>query len=43
MVDAIALYLQRESSIAEIVLCVVDNREFRAFLPKLEALPQERG
>jgi O-acetyl-ADP-ribose deacetylase (regulator of RNase III) len=43
MLDVISRFLTGESSLSEVVICVVDNREFRAFLPKLEGLKNERS
>ena len=43
MLDVISRFLARPGSVSEVVVCVVDNREFRAFLPKLEALPGDRS
>ncbi len=38
MLDVISRYLKKPTSLHEIVICVTDNREFRAFQSKLEAL-----
>jgi O-acetyl-ADP-ribose deacetylase len=38
LVDVARRFLERESSIQEVIVCVMDDREFRAFRPKLEAM-----
>ncbi len=38
MLDVAAGVLRRDSALEEIVICVIDDRELRAFRPKLEAL-----
>jgi len=43
MLEEISRFLAVESSLSEVTICVVDNREFRAFAPKLEAPTQERS
>ena len=37
MLDVIQQFLEGQSSIAEVVICVLDNRELRAFETKLKA------
>jgi O-acetyl-ADP-ribose deacetylase len=41
MLEEISRFLAQESAVSEVVICVVDNREFRAFQPKLEVLARE--
>jgi O-acetyl-ADP-ribose deacetylase len=38
MVEVAAQFLHQESTLEEVVICVIDDRELRAFKPKLEAL-----
>ena len=37
MLDVIPGFLARQSSIQEVIICVLDNREFKAFQAKLQA------
>ena len=38
MLETITEFARKDSSLGEIIICVVDNREFTAFKPRLEAL-----
>jgi O-acetyl-ADP-ribose deacetylase (regulator of RNase III) len=37
MLDVIRHFLEGQTSVAEVIICVLDNREFRAFETKLKA------
>jgi O-acetyl-ADP-ribose deacetylase len=43
MLQEISRSLAEGGSLAEVIICVVDNREFRAFQPKLETLAGEKS
>jgi O-acetyl-ADP-ribose deacetylase len=42
MLEEISGFLSEEGPVSDVIICVVDNREFHAFQPKLEALAVER-
>jgi len=37
MLDVIQKFFHRQSSVEEAIVCVLDNREFKAFQAKLQA------
>jgi len=43
MLDEVQRFLKTPSSIEEVIICVIDDREFKAFRPQLEALSAPGG
>ena len=38
MFEEIAAFLKNKTSLKEVTICVLDNREFKAFAPKMEKI-----
>jgi hypothetical protein len=43
MLDVVQQFLKTPSSIEEIIICVIDDRELKAFRPQFEALQAPGG
>ena len=43
MLEVIQRFLETRTSIEEVILCVIDDREFKAFRPQLEAIAAKGG
>lgn len=43
MLEVVHRFLENPSSIEEVIICVIDDREFRAFRPHLEAMQAQGG
>lgn len=43
MLGEIGRFMEQENTVSEVILCVLDDREFDAFQPRLQALAAERS